>query len=227
MKVCYVCGYWSKKTDQILGKRPTDYLQAYRYVWAVKHGSHKVDFYVVTRTGQRQWVRVGNFATVRRSFGRFIEEKVAENGWGDALLVHVPSKDALVSAAKPRSLGLLTESMRSTGLAGSTCDALRWVSKLSTSHEGGERRRRELVPHLKVMQDVGERDIVLVDDLLTRGGSLLACKDVLEAAGARVVGAITCGRTMYERSIQAFGRQEFDLVAELDDFGRLTGEQPH
>lgn len=227
MKVCYVCGYWSKNSDQVLGRRPDEYLQAYRYVWAVKSGRHLKNFYIVTQNGNKQWVTRGNFAEVRRWFGRFVEARVVENGWTDALLVHVPSKDALISAAQPRSLGLLTEAMSSTSLNGAVCDALRWTSQLGTSHEGGERRRRELVPHLRLKEEVVGRNVVLVDDLLTRGGNLLACKDVLEGAGARVVGAITCGRTMYDRSIHAFGRQEFDLVAELDDFERLTGEQPH
>lgn len=223
MKVCYISGYWGKNSDRVLGRRPDEYLQAYRYVHAVKSGSHLMDFWVSRQNGNKQWITTSNFTSVRRWFGLFVEQSVAANGWDGALLVHVPSKNAVTSATMPRSLDMLIEAMAQTNLAGLVTDALRWTTKLGPSHEGGERRRRELSPHLVVTQPVAGHDIVLVDDLLTRGGNMLACKDVLEAAGANVVGGVTCGHTMYDRSIQAFGRQAIELNDELSDLGRLTG----
>lgn len=223
MKICYICGYWGINSDRVLGRRPDEYLQAYRYVHAVKSGSHRMNFWVGGQNGTKHWITKANFTNVRRWFGSFVEQSVTANGWNGALLVHVPSKNATTSAPMPRSLDMLKEAMATTSLAGLVTDALRWKANLGSSHEGGERRRRELSPHLVVMQPVAGHDIVLVDDLLTRGGNMLACKDVLEAAGANVVGGVTCGHTMYDRAIQAFGRQAIELTDELYDLGRLTG----
>lgn len=181
-----------------------------------------MDFWVRGQDGAQHWIRKSNFANVRRWFGSVVEDSVKANGWDGALLVHVPSKNAITSAPMPRSLDMLIEAMAATNLAGLVTDALRWKATLGSSHEGGERRRRELSPNLVIKQSVAGHNVVLVDDLLTRGGNMLACKDVLEAAGANVVGGVTCGHTMYDRSIQAFGRQSVELTDELSDLGRLT-----
>lgn len=221
MKICYISGYWSRSTDRVLGARPHEYLHSYRYVWAVKHGSFKVPFDMIYSNGTRDQITPKNFEIVRRKFGGFIELRLSENAWTDALLVHVPSKTATLNNSTPRSLVMLQEAVASTNVKGAVCDALRWTESLEMAHEGGERRRKEILPFLKVTQRVQGRNVVLVDDLVTRGGSILASKDALEAAGANVVGAITCGRTMYSRDIKAYGNQCFDLDQELDDYGRL------
>jgi hypothetical protein len=222
MKVCFICGYWSRLTDQILGRRPPDYRSAYRYVWGVKHGSFKVPFSLIFADGSREHVNPRNFEQVRKRFGRFIRLRLVENGWEDALLVHVPSKCAVLDEEAPRSLLMLREAIAESSLADALCDAIRWTEPLGAAHEGGERRKKELVPFLRVVEDVSGRNVVLVDDLLTRGGTILACKEVLEKAGANVVGAITCGMTMYSRDVKAFGNQAFELTQELDDYGRLV-----
>ena len=65
--------------------------------------------------------------------------------------------------------------------------------------------------------DLKGKKIVLVDDLVTTGGSLLACKDCLEAAGATVVGAVTRGRTVYDATEAPFKSREFELTEEMSD----------
>ena len=222
MNVCYICGYWGRLTDRVLGKRPDDYRHAYLYVWAVKYGTYKKPFYVITKDGNKTWINPENFSSVRRRFGNFIAQRIEEHVWDGALLVHVPSKDAVLSATAPRSLTMLNEAMAATRLGHTVCDALRWSKRLDTAHEGGERRSHEIAPYLHVTQNVSSRGVVLIDDLVTRGGSLLAAQKVLEEAGATVVGAVTCGRTMYQSDIRPFGSQRFDLIEELDDYGKRT-----
>jgi hypothetical protein len=49
-------------------------------------------------------------------------------------------------------------------------------------------------------------------------GSLLAAADVLKAAGVTVLGAIVCGKTIYDLNTKHFGEQELDLTEELADW---------
>lgn len=64
------------------------------------------------------------------------------------------------------------------------------------------------------------KKVVLIDELFSTGGSLLASSDALSAAGAHVLGAITCGKTIYDFNTPAFGSQEFELTKELFDWPR-------
>ena len=219
MRVRYICGYWSKLTDQVLGQRPADYRSAYLYVWAVKHGAFKSDFYIIRSDGKRTHINRENFQIVRKAFGDFIVNRINDEGWGDdPLLVAVPSRDAILGADAARSSGMLIEAMAQTKLAKSTYTDLRWKKRMVEAHKGGERGRDQARELLTCTNEVRDRSVVLIDDLLTRGGTLLAARGVLEAAGANVVGAITVGRTMYNKDILAFGRQTFDLDHELADF---------
>jgi hypothetical protein len=101
----------------------------------------------------------------------------------------------------------------------SVTDALRWNKELNSAHEGGPRARAELLPYLvlRVGADVQGKDVVLIDDILTTGASLLACQDRLIAEGAKVVGAITCGRTVYDKSEPPFKARTMELAEELHD----------
>lgn len=222
MKVCFVSGYYSDLAAR-QKKRPEDYWNALFYVWAVKVGSHKKDFYIINRDGKRIQVTKKNFEIARTSFGKFVEARVQDQGWNQApLLVPVPSKDALPGVATSRSLQMVTEAMASTPLSGAICDALRWTKQLPKAHEGGERRRDLLKPLMTVVEPVANRNVVLIDDLLSRGGTMLASKEKLEEAGATILGAVAAGRTIYDFETKPFGRQEFVLTEEADDFSKLT-----
>jgi hypothetical protein len=61
------------------------------------------------------------------------------------------------------------------------------------------------------------KNVILIDDLLTTGGSALACYDKLTAEGANVLGVITCGKTVYDKTDPPFGAKQFDLTEELSD----------
>lgn len=221
MKVCFVSGYWGKNTDRVLGHRPDVYRHAYLFVWAVKMGTFHKPFYVITKDNKRYNIRQDNIGQARRLFGRFIAHQISINKWDDAAIVHVPSKCAVINSAEPRSLLMLQEALSHTSIGASLCDALRFSQRLSRAREGGERKRTELAPFMKVTSNVAGKRVVLVDDIVTRGGSMLASKDALEAAGAKVVGAVSCGHTMYNADILPFGRQEIELTDEMDDLGRL------
>jgi predicted amidophosphoribosyltransferase len=112
------------------------------------------------------------------------------------------------------------QTLKGTAYENDVSDVLRWNKTLAKAHEGGPRKRADLLPHLdlKAGIDVKGKRIVLIDDLVTTGAQLLACKDRLEAAGAKVIGAITCGRTVYDNSAGPFLARDFDLTEELSDY---------
>ena len=71
---------------------------------------------------------------------------------------------------------------------------------------------------MTIRGNVKGRDVVLVDDVLSTGASILAAKEVLEEAGARVLFAITCGRTVYDFNTKPFKRQVIKLKDEIYDY---------
>ena len=102
----------------------------------------------------------------------------------------------MAAATTYKSLEMAKEALKARRALISVFDGLRWNKQLQKAHEGGTRKRAELLPCLEARKGVKGKQVVLIDDLVTTGGSLLACKDCLEAAGAKVLGAITCGRTV-------------------------------
>jgi hypothetical protein len=215
MKVRFICGYYSDRA-KTLSPRPEIYWDAYFFVWIVKTGEFKRSFYIHRKDGTSVQITRGNKGVPRQLFGTWIGHQASVLGEG-ASLVPVPSKDGVVGASSYRSLEMVREALRGTPLAALAHDALRWTEALPKAHEGGPRRRAELLMYLKAT-DVRGRRVILVDDLLSTGGSLLACRDTLETAGAEVLGALTCGRTIYDFDTKPFGTQEIDLVEELADW---------
>jgi len=61
------------------------------------------------------------------------------------------------------------------------------------------------------------KDVVLIDDVLSTGGTLLATMEVLEEAGANVLFAVVCGKTVYDCQLKPYGRQEIELLNEIHE----------
>jgi hypothetical protein len=218
MKVAHACGYWS----ELAGKRPRNppFYEAYLFCWAVKSGERKFDFFV-DKKGGRLIITRNNFRLVRPTFGKWAA--LTARSWlaeGDISLVPVPSKSAVGNVATYGSLELVHEAFKGTEFENSALDALRWTKELPKAHEGGPRSRTDLLSVLAVRQEaklLNATNIVLIDDLLVTGGSALACYDKLTAEGANVLGAITCGKAVYDKTDPPFGAKQFDLTEELSD----------
>lgn len=216
MKVIFYCGYYPKRAHEQLARRTEDYWNAHFYVWGVKVGSHRKNFYILTP--QRLNITKDNFPLVRKTFGKWVAEQIPKLSTGaPIILVPVPSKDALPTAKDYRTLKMAREAFADTDYKNNAVDGLRWSRKVPAAHAGGARSRGILMPLLKTNADVKGKQVILVDDLLSTGGSLLASADCLKADGATVVGAIVLGKTVYDFNTPAFGTGEFDLVAELAD----------
>jgi len=217
MKVISYCGYYPDRAHKELKRRTEDYWNAYFYVWGVKVGSHKWDFYILTP--QRVNITKNNFALARGTFGNWAAGQIPTlTDKDNIVLIPVPSKDALLGKKDSRSLRMVREAFAGTKYENKVLDGLQWTRKVPQAHTGGSRSRDVLLPLLQADPAVKGKRVILVDELLSTGGSMLACADCLKAAGAEVVGAITCGRTIYNFDTPPFGTQEFELTAELSDW---------
>ncbi len=75
-----------------------------------------------------------------------------------------------------------------------------------------------LAPRLAADPKLKGTKVILIDDVITTGSSLLAAADVLNQQGATVLGSIVCGKTIYDLNTPHFGEQEFELTTELSDW---------
>ncbi|MCC5777887.1 phosphoribosyltransferase [Nitratireductor sp. B36] len=149
-------------------------------------------------------------AKTRLIFGRFIAETVRLHYQGNAL-VPVPSKDSF-SQDDFRSLTML-QSAVPDDLDNPIVPAVRFVSNLLPASQGGLRGVDAVYPHLMVSEHFKPRPVVLIDDIITTGGTILAAKQRLEERGFEVSAAIVCGRTVAAAE-KAFFPREFELLQE-------------
>jgi len=217
MKIHFVCGYYSDLAHE-LRKRTEPYWDAYFYVWAVKVGKFHRKFLAHKRSGKVVITEV-NFELVRRWFGDFISHTIRiENLPSDSLLVPIPSKDGIVGVEDYRALNMLKEALRDNDFEENISDTIRWSEKIQPAHAGGDRSRQYLLERIVVGDDLKEKNVILVDDILSTGSSMLAARDACEAMGATVVCGIVCGKTIYDFETKPFGLQSIELDKELSDY---------
>lgn len=217
MRVSFICGYYSDLAKN-RARRPESYWDAYFFTWGVKVGSFKKPF-ILQRDDGHIHITAANFSLVRQSFGQFIASEIDDRYSGsEPLLVPIPSKDRLAKVRDARSTQMVQEAMSTTRHSSAVSSSVRWTQKVAKAHQGGPRGRAELRKYLESDTKIKGRNVILIDDLVSTGGSMLACKDVLEGIGATVIGAITCGKTVYDFNTPPFAKQEFQLTDELSDF---------
>lgn len=221
MNVHFISAYYSELAHKEKAKRKPEYWDSYLFVWAVKTGQYKTPFTILFRNGERVRITTGNIKRARSAFGQFIvatldNAEVPKN----ALLIPIPSKDAQPNVKGGyRSLWMVAEALKDKRYSGVIYDGLRWAKPLPRSHEGnGHRSRAQLKQFLRVQGNIAGRSVVLIDDVLSTGSSMLAAKETLEEAGATVLFAITCGKTVYDFQTKPFKRQVVQLENELHEY---------
>ncbi len=211
MKVFFMCGFYSDAAHATVA-RTKEYWDAYRFCRAVRTGEYEAPFYIHTQN-ERFLVGESNIGLARRAYGRFIVKRLAEEGsWSNPLLVPVPSEDAFVSVSLFRSWVMLTEALASTELKWTLVDALFWDAPPPPQVAEAARGDRDAIAAVMTCEfPVHGQAIVLVDDLVSTGTNLLAARQRLQAEGAVVLGAVSCGHVIHDFETKAFGRQEFWL----------------
>jgi phosphoribosylpyrophosphate synthetase len=221
MKVHFISAYYSEKAHKERAKRKQAYWESYLFVWAVKTGQFRTPFTISFRGGNEVRIGQNNIKRARSAFGHFISSVLdSEDAPKNVLLIPVPSKDAVKTfKGAYRSLQMAAEAMKDKTFPGMVYDGLRWTKALPRAHDGGGHRSRAyLKQFLTVKGNVDGSDVVLIDDVLSTGSSILASKEVLEEAGANVLFAITCGKTVYDFSTKPFKRQFVELDDELREY---------
>jgi len=168
----------------------------------------------------KQWITIDNTnrANAFELFGRWGAKKLAELGISSATLVPVPSSSHTVE----------NELFTGTQLAQAVAycspegivarDPLRFRSAMEKSSKGGSRNWALIKANLVCTPPNQPGTVVLIDDVMTLGGHLRACADVLRSHGMRVEHALTVGRTV-KTPVQA----PFAMPPEdLEDFSFLV-----
>jgi hypothetical protein len=87
MKVIFCCGYYPDRAHN-KKRRTEDYWNAYFYVWAVKVGTHRKDFYILKP--DRLNITANNFSLVRKTFGEWASKQLVKLSSEGLALVPVP-----------------------------------------------------------------------------------------------------------------------------------------
>ena len=122
----------------------------------------------------------------------FSEELDPWLGKGFSICV-VPSSDP---AVKCNGIGVVGKMLARNGRVDKVGYLIRH-SRIEKLAVGGERRKCIHYNSIRVSQNISIKgeDILLLDDTTTTGNSLLACRDILLANGARSVEMLALGRT--------------------------------
>jgi hypothetical protein len=203
MNVHFMCVYYSQWAHKNLSERSQDQWYAFKFCRAVKKRLINGTTQIPLKTGAVT-IRLDNVGLARHYFGLFIKRTLDSASLRSPILVPVPSKDGLLNVDTFRSLEMLRESVQGHG-NWPIEPVLRFTQPLQPASAGGPRGRRVLFPYLKVKDNPPAGDIVLIDDLITTGGSILASYDRLNEIGRPPVLAIACGYTVSDSLISAFG----------------------
>ena len=160
--------------------------------------------------GARQyaWVNVGGINTkvTPTSGGRAIDwfahwavAKInASFGDGKVALLPIPSSKTIASNAedsRPAALARRIAELRKNTVCHT---GLCFGKEQPSTCEGGSRDPEEIYPELVLTSPPPEGKLVLLDDVLTTGGHMVACAWKIEDAGRNVTQGLACGRTAHE-----------------------------
>lgn len=141
-------------------------------------------------------------------------------------LVPIPSKKNI--SGSPKGLHYSTAALMashlavSLGRAASIADVIRWTKELKSAKDGGPREPEKLYKHLSLEGsppvDLDQTTIILIDDVITKGGHMKACRYLLEKEWGCEVEMGLCGAqtTMQIQRDELFNKNRYWLTKSLD-----------
>ena len=147
-------------------------------------------------------------------FGEWGAQQVAQIGIQNPRLVSVPSSSsiALGTDEKGRKLASCIAE-RAPGSI--TSEMLHWHEAHGKTADSGSRDPAVLLENLRVQQGVPPSNIILIDDVATSGGHLLACARALRFFGHTVEHAICAAQTVWTHPHDMWAIAPKDLEAPL------------
>ncbi|MEG3144245.1 hypothetical protein U1839_06220 [Sphingomonas sp. RT2P30] len=169
---------------------------AYKFVQALK--GRPISGYAYLRRPNGIQVKINEASGVGAFtvFGEWAALRLAEIPITAASLVPVPSSDCLAHGADAKG-NALAAAVRAHAAGMSLAPVLCWREHWPKAAEGGERDPDALLPNLSVRAILPQQQVVLIDDVATSGGHLIACARALRARGLHVEHAICAARTSH------------------------------
>lgn len=216
LRVFYLCAYYSHYAHEHYAQRTQDLWDSYQFCNSVKKG--KVNGYFhIPLSGKPIRIDEDNVYLARAHFGSYIGKILRENPIDNCVLCPVPSKDSFIED-NFRSLVMLREAVISIKEnRPEIIPLLCYNEEVQPASSGGPRGYYAVINRIDVISYANRPPVILVDDICTTGGSLLACRDKLIDDGFDVPYAIVCGRTVDDIE-PAFRPRELDLE-DIQDLG--------
>jgi hypothetical protein len=216
MIVHYMATYYSQWAHNNIAPRSNEEWSSFKFCRAVKKRTLNGTLTFPWREGP-EVLNSDSVGRARWIFGVFIKTTLESLNLQSPVLVPVPSKDGLVGVQDFRSYAMVREAVAGHG-NWPVAPVLRFTQALTPANAGGPRGREALKPYLTVAPPPPGQ-IVLVDDIITSGGSILASYDVLAAIKRAPVAAIVCGHTVSDSLRSPFGLYEKNIDTAPKPFG--------
>lgn len=149
--------------------------------------------------GRRVKIAEANKDLALDSFGEWGAARIkALYGDRKVVLIPVPSSKTVISSPPD------FRTARMANKIAEHCNAvvhpaLRFKKEMSSTREGGPREPELIYPEMTLTSAPPTGPVVLIDDVLTTGGHLVASSWVLDDIGREPSHAMCCGRTVHER----------------------------
>lgn len=163
--------------------------------------------------GQWRTIRDANRDDAIAWFAEWAAPIVKAAGIGPKVLVPVPNRSAVVGGhEQPRTTLLAQAITAAIGAGATTADVLRWRKSLAKSTDLASRQPQVLLPDLVLTGPCPLGRVVLVDDVFTSGGHIIASTWRLQDQQRHPVIAVACGRTMHAQAEDPFTLPPEQLV---------------
>jgi len=173
-----------------------DDYNAYKFIQALK-GNQLNGYARLTRpNGYQVKIDASDTDGAYTVFGEWGAQKLANMGLNPITLVPVPSSDCLAFDTDEKGK-LIAEAIAQHRRNATVALSLCWKEQRPKASKGGTRNAVALQANLRVRTTPPLNEVVLVDDVVTTGGHLLACANALRAKGYKVERAICAARTVH------------------------------
>jgi hypothetical protein len=187
---------------------------ALKFVKAVK-GKNFGGWAVVPVLGRNKELRASNADDAIDWFAELAAAEIVKLRIpGPVILVPLPNSASTVKNGNVPRTALLAERIAAKLKNTKVWDGLRWTRKMTPTHQGGTRDPQRLYDNLVLTSNTPKGTLILIDDVLTKGGHLQAAVARLTDRKAECKLAVCAGRTVLESQEQPF----LVLRQEIEEF---------